>query len=1100
MATAAPELPVVDVPLSLFGGTDSELAPSDCPEGVSPDNQEVMFLPGEVFSRWGLAGVLESPTGHPILYTKTYKQPNDDPLTLFLDSSGTLYVEDVGNSPGTYSDVFTVTPGLYAQSVSAFGREYIAFSDLLHGQGVPLQYDGTFLDRVTMDGPGAPPTVADLQSAVAITSSGLDTNATGYLNLITGIVQVGNIVTVTFGSATNYIPGQSVILFGAPAGYNGVFQVISVASNAESITIYNQTTGLGSGSGGYVNLAAALCTTSAPHTLTNGDSCVIAGASPASGGFNPNNGGPAVSFSGVIDYDQVTGIVSLVSGDEFTSGLIGQGITLDGANTSVATVISPTSLTITTQFDTNLSNVDYTADIPNPLTWQVIEVIDDENFLFSVATSPQLVTATANATGGTLNPGGQSAVGPHGVVVMWLTRQGYISKPSPAGTFISVGNSKWTTTDLPIGPANVVARVLGFTGAGGANYFIIPASVNLPNPSGLLSAPIVVQSTLVPDNTSTSFTFDVADNSLFAAVPIDQIGNDLFDQAVLGPVLGFFAYESRLACWGDYNKIENFLNLGFCGGYLSGALTAPLGWDSGGNVGGVLIAGGPWAAGQVWQITGDGTSSKKGLLTQPAYLDSFGDPIISPNTKYQLRLWAKVSAINLPGDVIVSLTSVSTGFSSTATFPISSLSVAGGFTALVAFTLETPNVIPSDLLLSIYETNLSNVATVTLGEIEPIYLEDPFRDNLSRWSYVENPEAMALTTGQLGPEDDPGPIRCFSLQKNNSLLKTAGGVHEFSSNDNEPDDWTVNQLTRSVGVMSVRGGDPGQFGSGDAAEDWDVSADPKGLYLFGGGDHWKISQEYDTWWKQINFAAQQTIWVKNDPSNRRIYVGVPIGEATTPNLILVMDYRELDTAVQISGASPLHITLTGLMKSSDLTRKWTRWNLAMNTGELLVRPDNEIEFSLGGIYGNFYELDPDVLTDDDYGAIGGENSDGLYYFTYGFVNHDQEQQLQLGTGRKLARRLTMYNTGVGLAYFTPYVDSLNNPMPPSSFRQLTTDEDEGTAQPFDLMWTTAIRGERIFYKVQVAPLPGTTDVQFRLQKLIPGLMVDPIAPRRQMAL
>ena len=250
MATAAPELPVVDVPLSLFGGTDSELAPSDCPEGVSPDNQEVMFLPGEVFSRWGLSGVLESPTGAPILYTKTYKQPNDDPLTLFLDSSGTLYVEDVGNSPGTYSDVFTVTPGLYAQSVSAFGREYIAFSDLLHGQGVPLQYDGTFLDRVTMDGPGAPPTVADLQSAVAITSSGLDTNATGYLNLITGIAQVGNIVTVTFGSATNYIPGQSVILFGAPAGYNGVSQVISVASNAESITIYNQTTGLGSGSGG----------------------------------------------------------------------------------------------------------------------------------------------------------------------------------------------------------------------------------------------------------------------------------------------------------------------------------------------------------------------------------------------------------------------------------------------------------------------------------------------------------------------------------------------------------------------------------------------------------------------------------------------------------------------------------------------------------------------------------------------------------------------------------------------------------------------------------------------------------------------------------
>jgi hypothetical protein len=1100
MAAIAPELPVVDVPLSLFGGTDSELAPSDCPEGVSPDNQEVMFLPGEVFSRWGLAGVLESPTGAPILYTKTFVQPNDDPLTLFLDATGTLYVEDVANSPGTYATIFAITPGLYMQSVSAFGREYLASSDLLHGQGVPLQYDGTFLDRVTMDGPGAPPTVADLQSAVAITSTGLDTNATGYLNAITGASEAGNICTLTFGSATNYIPGQEIIVFGAPAGYNGIFNILTVAATGLSLTFYNQTTGLGAGSGGFANLPAALCTAAAPHGLLNGDYCVITGAVPASGGFNPNNAGPAVSFSGDVDTDATGFIVSLTSGSLFTEGLIGQMITVNGVETTIATVTSPTSLTVTTQLTANQSGVAYTAAILNPTVWQVIEVVDATHFLFSVDTSPQLVTATGNATGGTLNPGGQSSVGVHQVVVMWLTRQGYISKPSPAGRFVSAGNSKWTATNLPIGPANVVARVLGFTGTGGDNYFIIPASVTLPNPSGILPAPVVVQSTLVPDNTSTSYTFDVPDNTLFAAVPIDQIGNDLFDQAVLGPVLGFFAYESRLSCWGDYNKIENFLNLGFCGGYLSGVLTAPLGWNSAGNVGGVLVAGGPWAAGQVWQITGDGTASQKGLLTQPAYQDSFGDPIISPNTKYQVRFWAKVSAPNLPGDVIVSLTSVLTGFSSTATIPINTLSTAGAFTALVAFTLETPGVIPPDLLLSVYEVNLSNVATVTLGENEIIFVEDPFRDNLSRWSYVENPEAMALSTGNLGPEDDPGPIRCFSLQKNNSLLKTAGGVHEFSSNDNEPDDWTVNQITRSVGVMSLRGGDPGQFGSGDAAEDWDVSADPKGLYLFGGGDHWKISQEYDTFWKQINFAAQQTIWVKNDPSNRRIYIGVPIGEATTPNLILVMDYRELDTAVQISGASPLHITLTGLMKSSDLTRKWTRWNLAINTGELIERPDNEIEFCLGGIFGNFYELNPDKLTDDDYGAIGGAGSDGLYYFTYGFVNHDQEQQLQLGTGRKLAKRLTAYVAGVGLFYFTPYVDSLNNPLPPSSFRQLAADEDTGTAQPYDLMWTTAVRGERIFYKVQVAPLPGTTDVQFRLQKLIPGLMVDPIAPRRQMAL
>lgn len=1099
MSTPAPALPVIDVPLSLFGGTDSELAPSDCPEGVSPDNQDVMFLPGETFSRWGLHAVLNSPTGEPILYTKSYKQPNDQVLTLFLDASGTLYMEAVSVSPGTYSSIFEVTPGLYAQSVTAFGREYLAFSDLLHGQGIPLQFDGTFLDRVTMDGPGAPPSVADQQSAVAISTTGLDTNDTGYLAAITAISQAGNIVTVTFGAGTKYIPGQTIILFGAPAGYNGVFEVLTVAATGDSLTYYNSTTGLGAGSGGFVNLPAALCATSAAHGLINGDQCVITGAAPASGGFNPNNSQPALSFAGTVDTDATGFIVSVVSGDDFTSGLLGQNITVNGVETTIATVTSPTSCVVTTQLTANQTGVAYSAGILNPASWQVIEVIDDEHFLFSVATSPQLVTDTANATAGTLNPGGQSAVGTHQVVVMWLTRQGYITKPSPAAQFVSAGGTKWTATDLPIGPANVVARVLGFSGAGGDNFFIIPASVTLPNPSGLLSAPVVIPSSVVPDNTSTSYTFDIPDNTLFAAVPIDQIGNDLFDQAVLGPVLGFFAYESRLSCWGDYNKIENFLNLGFCGGYLSGTLTAPLGWDAAGNAGGTLIAGGPWADGQVWQVTGDGSLNKKGLLTQSAYEDSFGDAIISPNTNYQFRLWAQASAANLPGSIVVSLTSVSTGFSSTATIPINTVGTDGGFTALVDFTLETPSVIPSDLLLSLYVLNLSNTATVTLGENEIIFVEDPYRDNLSRWSYIENPEAFALSTGNLGPEDDPGPIRCFSLQRNNCLLKTASGVHEFSSNDDEPDDWTVNQITRSVGVMSLRGGDPGQFGSGDAAEDWDVSADAKGLYLFAGGDHWKISQEYQTWWDQINLAAEQAVWVKNDPHQRRIYVGIPIGEATTPNLLIVMDYRELDTAVQIAGASPLHITLSGLMKSSDLTRKWTRWNLGMNTGELLVRPDNELEFCLGGEFGNFYYLDPAKLTDDDYGIIGGD-AGTPYYFTYGFVNHDQEQQLQLGTGRKLAKRLTMYVTGVGLISFTPYVDSLNNPLPESSLRQLAADVDQGTAQPYDLMWTTAIRGERIFYKVQITPLPGETDLQFRLQKLIPGLMQDPIAPRRQMAL
>lgn len=155
--------PAIDVTLTLFGGMDTELSPSDVPEGLSPDNQDMVYAPGSTGSRPGLHKLFATPFPNnvSVVYAKSYVQPNGTPLTLILTSDGKLWVEDIANSPGTYTQIGSTVPGLYAQSVSAFGREYIAVSDLLHGQGVPLQYDGTNLDRVTMDGPGAGPALAN---------------------------------------------------------------------------------------------------------------------------------------------------------------------------------------------------------------------------------------------------------------------------------------------------------------------------------------------------------------------------------------------------------------------------------------------------------------------------------------------------------------------------------------------------------------------------------------------------------------------------------------------------------------------------------------------------------------------------------------------------------------------------------------------------------------------------------------------------------------------------------------------------------------------------------------------------------------------------
>lgn len=1031
---APPE--VRDVTLALFGGRKTDIAPSDCPEGLTPDEQDNIYLPGDVQSRPAVERyyAANALTGNAsILYSKSYNQPNDQPLTLVLTSDGILWVEDITNNPRNPAQIGALPAGTYGHSVTEFGREYIAFSDLLHGQAIPLQYDGTHLDRVTMDGPGAPPQVGDEQISVNITAS-----PNGLFPLsapVTSGSEVGNLVTLNVNNANatlgqlfatavaNGVQIQITVSGAAIAGYNGTFTV--TAANWQ---------------GGGVLLLSYIC---------------------------PTAGLAALGASGTVAYGIYQVVVTSASPVPFNLGV---QATIAGAGVAGY-------------------NGTWTSIGQNNAGTQIYVVIPN--------------TALAASGNGTISVAGSVSLGIHRVVLMWLTRQGYLSKPSTSFLYNSGGTKRAIFSNLAIGPANVVARVIGMTGAGGANFFIIPTTYTLPGTT------TTVYSTVVPDNVSTQITIDVADNSLFAGIPIDQIGNDLFDQCVLGPVLGFFAFASRLVCWGDYNKVQNFVNMGFCGGYLLGTLTAPLGWNANGNAGGTLVNGGSWASGMAWQITGDGTANQKGLITQTAFQTSLGTAILQPNTQYSIRLWGKASAPNLAGTAFLTLSSVSAAFTATALFAANSLSTAGALTNFVAFSLALPNVIPADLLLSLYATNLPNGATVTLTELEMIFTANPYRDNLSRWSYVNNPEAFVLTTGNLGAADDAAPIRCFSLLRTSAVLGTGEGLHLFADNGQEPYTWQVNQLTRSVGVVSLRGLDAGKFGTGDGAEDWLIVGSTNGAYLFAGAEFWKISQEISRGslpqsqdprktWDDVNMAVKQTIVVKNDPSTRRAYISVPINGVTTPNGIFVVDYRELDTAVQIAGAAPLHITLAGKMRSSDLTRKWSWWNVFANTLEILLQPGNARLLFFGGgpnaggnAFGNLYSLNALKLTDDDYGQLA------PYYTTYAFTDHEQEQALQLGSGRKLVKAIHAYCPGVGLVIVTPIVNSLYNFQPPLASRLLTKDTDQSNFLASDLEWTTAIHGQRIFFRVSVQPLPGATDVQYRLQKFIAYMMKDPVAVSRQ---
>lgn len=1029
--------PLAEVTLSLFGGTDTEISPPDLPEGLSPDNQDMIFLPGDTSSRPGLKKLFAAPLtigGVSVLYEKSYVQPNQETLNLYLTSDGVIWVEDVDSTPGVTTQISTVPAGLYGQSVSAFGREYLAFSDLLHGVDIPRQFDGTNLDRVTQDGPGQAPIVTDDFTSYAIIGGGAQMAFAPYTVAAgpTGATQVGNIVTIITTAVDPphpaIQPGDNVVIAGVAAGYNGTWPVIdtNAVGGFFSFTYASNVAGLAAGGGGTATFELALLTSAVNLPFVAGDQVIVAGVSLV--GYN---GTWVVSFKAAAN--------------------------------------------------------------------QIIVRIN--------------TTGLGVGTGGFIQPFGQVSVGAHQCVYGFITRQGALTEPSPAFTWQAIGNRSAVVTNLALGPPNVVARYIAFTGAGGGNFFTIPAQITLPNPTGPAT---IIAATVVPDNTSTSFNIDFSDNALFGATPIDVIGNDLFDQIVLGPVLGFFAYADRLVAWGEPNKVNNFLNMGFDGGRL-GALgaTLPLGWDNFGSSGGAgnLVAATSAEYGFSYQMVSN-NGAIDCLLQQSAYLDTFGDAILQPNTQYGVRFYARRSphASPLTGSLNIELYSASVGSLAKFTLLTPGLSTNYGWISGPLVGL-TPATIPSDAKLRIYQNTVIAGMSFTIDELELIFEERPFNETTARVSYVLNPEGFAQTTGNLGASDDDSPIRNFSLQRNVGELHTAQATHEFQDNNFEPGDgtnsWPVNSLTHSVGCLSLKGCDPGMFGTGDSSEDWDIIASHNGLYLHVGSDFYKVAQEMsrtiDTapdavTWDDINFGAEQTIWVKNDPNTRRAYVGVPVKGATAPNVVLVMDYRELDSATQIAGGLPLKIGMSAKMKSTDLTRKWTRWNVKASCGEILIRPGNAREFffgggsgqvpGAGGAFGNIYSLDPTLLTDDDYGAMA------PYYTTYFFTDADTEQQLQIGSARHFYKHISGFVTGVGILRFTPFVNSLYNPYPQSSPRLLSQNTNISNTQPNDLEWATGIRGQRMALRIAVTPLPGTTDTQMKLQKFIIRTGPDPVAPFR----
>jgi hypothetical protein len=1146
----------VDVPLALFGGKNAELAPSDIPEGVSPDNQDVAFLPGSVFSRPGLNKLFNTPfpNNATVVYAKTYVQPNGEPLNLILDSNGILYKEDVTNSPGTYTQILGTQPGSYAKSCTAFGREYIAISDGQHGADIPIQYDGTNIDRVTQDGPGANPCVVqDYANSIDI----LTIDDVSSPQTIIAATELGSTATIQTQYAHGLRVDDLVLVDGVSvSGYNGTWKVIAVPSPT-TFDFTAGSTSLTAGTGGTEYPLTVVVTTQDPHQLLIGDTVVITGNSNTA--YNNNESGTTPSFWTVSAVTSPTTFefqrVSATGSSGFSVTVTVNGKTMPwsrttnpayayGINDGTAPVIVPLSVSAgnvliisatgtvvpsdsrppappdgsppaTGSSGGNTGSHFPTLYIPGstlglagvcgamtsggghviqpvsigshrtltvPASATELQVgVNDDHFADNSGSFQVSVTLASGGgtggTGGSVAIGGLSAPGDHQMVVVFETRQGFQTAPSVPLKFSSAGQKKIQVSNVPIGPANVAKRIIAFTGAGGDNYFYIPVKA-------LESGNEVATSTVIDNNVDTSLVVDFSDNTLFAATAIDIPGNNLFAMQVLTPCAGFYNYASRLFAWGERNVVTNFVNMGFDGGYNPLRPTLPLGWltETPDHAGGQIVDG---DFGWAWEIAGG--SGRRGLLYQSADLDYYGVRIIQPSTQYSLRVWGKVSTAGISGNFGVVIRDVTNSVDLvTATIPLTSFSTAGNF-AEVRFDAKTPDILSGDLNLLIFGEDITSGQTVAVDEVEIIYTEDPYRSNTFRASYVGAPEQFDGVTGVIGPQTDVSAIQTCDVLRDTLYIYTETGIH--STNDNagtEPSGWTVNQFANAVGIVSLFAEDRG--------EEWHVIATRSGPRIFDGSGPYKVGQEIQPDWDQINWSAQKTIWVQNDVTVRRCYFGVPTGSSVTPNKVLVLDYRELDTAGQVAGSSPVRIGYGGRMVSSDFSRKWTTWNVKANYGNTLTRPGNDSEmFFCGGNgqalgsgtgHGNIYYLDSAKLTDDDYGEIF------PYYTTYFFIGHDLEQQIGTGCHRKLFDYLSMFVAGVGRIQVTPLADSLTNTWPPTPGYTMTQ------APNHDIEFGLNVTAERAAFKIVPLPFPGHTDKRFNLQKMVVTIKQDPISPIR----
>jgi hypothetical protein len=1069
-------------------------------------------------------------------YVKTFEQDNGTVNTLALDGGGTLWEESVGTQPQVLNPLATnILPNTFADSTTQSNEEWICFSDLQKGTDIPRH--GSNLDRISQVGPGAGPAVVGavggtnvyniVASPSGLTQPTAKSNPANpghfddinWANGPTGR-SPGNVLTIFYTQISNAQDpdlqvGRAVYLnlTSAPfTGLTGTYIITAIGQAFPSgsagaarwyFSVQVNTTGNtlvgGATPTGSYQVTLATLTTTAPAAINVNNTVTLAGVTaPAWDGAwtilaTLNSGQYQITATSLTsnvatyNYTAIGGSPAIAAGNQITVSGCTNGPIVNGTSIFNVTNYDVASAT-GTQFTLllNGANVTSAAENANAISSGTKFQFDPGLSNLGVGVNP----IYGNSGGGTVTTSGNLGSGTRQAVTIFVTRNGYQTAPSPPVLFETTGSTNnLQVGQIALGPPNVIARIVAFTGANGGNFFWIPEPVTIQG----AGQPVTYSATIITDNVTTSATFQFTDAVLLAATAIDIQGNDLFNQIELGASTWDIAYASRMFYGGENNKIQNLLNTTFDGGYLpnQNGVQAPLGWavDPTNGIGGSVVASPIFGNSYYVQNTTGSTQSVLGLITQSAFQDVYKVPIILPSFTYSVRLRASCPSGLTTGSLVIDLYSPSLARTfGSYTLPISSMTTSltlfSGELLSTAFTTS----VQSDLQLRVWASGLANNADVLLDRFEVYPDNEPVLRTELQGSYIDNLEAFDGVTGPLGvgAQNNQPALGGFINYDILYILKSNSMVSTQDSPGNEPAQWTVREVSNKVGTAGIHAYDYG--------EEWAVTAHRSGLWIYNGSEPVKISQEIQPTWDAINWTYGYTIWVRNDTVNRRILVGVPMAtpnkylpnapvnaNPTTPNVILMLNYKELNTSSELAQRGPLKIAYSGKLISWDISRKWSIWQIPATYADFIKRPDTSAPLFFCQANSTITQQVAGLLNDN------GAAIDALYT-TYGFVKSEQEPQFGplLGDHRKLATYMVMNAQGTGnmtVRVIPNQLASTSQWTVPGGV-PLVTPENNNLENPLE------ISGDRLYVQFETS----ASTASFQISELKMTLQKEPNAP------